>query len=140
HVCGREKEQRRCTKQFCLTVQSAVAWSQLLMPSERGWREESASCCDPDKGPRERQVHPPSSGTCQTRARQGGQRFTCLRVATNRSIGYHRSMVRVRIRLARSVDCRALAELRYRFRAEDELVTETKSRFVRRCTSWMKKR
>ncbi len=49
-------------------------------------------------------------------------------------------MVRVRIRLARSVDCRALAELRYRFRAEDELVTETKSRFVRRCTSWMKKR
>src|SRR5438067_1639515 len=49
-------------------------------------------------------------------------------------------MVRVRIRLARSGDYRALAELRYRFRAEDELVTETKSRFVRRCTSWMKKR
>src|SRR5204862_6790637 len=49
-------------------------------------------------------------------------------------------MVRLRIRLARSGDYRALAELRYRFRAEDELVTETKSRFVRRCTSWMKKR
>src|SRR6266550_9246032 len=49
-------------------------------------------------------------------------------------------MARIRIRLARSVDCRALAELRYRFRAEDELVTETKSQFVRRCTSWMKKR
>ena len=49
-------------------------------------------------------------------------------------------MVRVRIRLARSRDCRALAELRYRFRAETESVTETKSRFVRRCTSWMKKR
>src|SRR5713226_5683427 len=49
-------------------------------------------------------------------------------------------MVRVRIRLARSRDCRALAELRYRLRAETESVTETKSRFVRRCTSWMKKR
>src|SRR5216110_3828998 len=68
HVCGREKEQRRCTKQFCLTVQSAVAWSQLLTSWERNRREENASCCDPDKGPRERQVHPPSSGTCQTRA------------------------------------------------------------------------
>ena len=66
--------------------------------------------------------------------------MTCLQVATTRSINYHRSMVRVRIRLARSDDCRALAELRYRFRAEDELVTETKSQFVRRCTSWMKKR
>ena len=49
-------------------------------------------------------------------------------------------MVRIRIRLATSGDYRALAELRYRFRAEDELVTETKSQFVRRCTSWMKKR
>jgi len=66
--------------------------------------------------------------------------MTCLQVATTRSINYHRSMVRVRIRLARSDDCRALAELRYRFRAEDESVTETKSQFVRRCTSWMKKR
>src|SRR5436190_19701648 len=66
--------------------------------------------------------------------------MTCLQVATTRSINYHRSMVRVRIRLARSGDCRALAELRYRFRAENESVTETKSQFVRRCTSWMKKR
>jgi len=49
-------------------------------------------------------------------------------------------MARVRIRLAKSGDCRALAEMRYRFRAEDESVTESKSRFVRRCTSWMKKR
>jgi GNAT superfamily N-acetyltransferase len=49
-------------------------------------------------------------------------------------------MVRVRIRLAKSGDYRALAEMRYRFRAETESVTETKSRFVRRCTSWMKKR
>jgi GNAT superfamily N-acetyltransferase len=65
---------------------------------------------------------------------------TCLQVATNRSVGYRRPMVRLRIRLARSGDCRALAELRYRFRAEDESVTETKSRFVRRCASWMKKR
>lgn len=45
----------------------------------------------------------------------------------------------VRIRLAMSDDCRALAEMRYRFRAETESVTETKSRFVRRCTSWMRK-
>jgi len=49
-------------------------------------------------------------------------------------------MVRVRIRLAKSGDCRALAEMRYRFRAETESVAEIKSRFVRRCTSWMKKR
>ena len=48
-------------------------------------------------------------------------------------------MVRVRIRLAMSDDCHALAEMRYRFRAETESVTETKSRFVRRCTSWMRK-
>jgi len=48
-------------------------------------------------------------------------------------------MARVQIRLARSSDCRALAEMRYRFRAETEPVTETKSRFMRRCTSWMRK-
>jgi GNAT superfamily N-acetyltransferase len=49
-------------------------------------------------------------------------------------------MARVRIRLARSADSRALAELRYRFRSETEAATETKPWFVRRCTSWMKKR
>ena len=49
-------------------------------------------------------------------------------------------MAHVRIRLARSTDSRALADLRYRFRAENEPVRETKSRFLRRCTSWMKKR
>jgi GNAT superfamily N-acetyltransferase len=49
-------------------------------------------------------------------------------------------MVRIRIRLAKPGDSRALAGLRYRFRAETEPVTETKSRFVRRCASWMKKR
>jgi GNAT superfamily N-acetyltransferase len=48
-------------------------------------------------------------------------------------------MARVRIRLATSDDCRALAEMRYRFRAETESKIETKSVFVRRCTSWMKK-
>jgi hypothetical protein len=76
--------------------------------------------------------------------RSGGQRerqlqITCLRVATNHSIRYHRPMLRVRIRLAMSDDCLALAEMRYRFRAETEWVTETKSLFVRRCTSWMRK-
>ena len=49
-------------------------------------------------------------------------------------------MARVRIRLATSGDCHALAELRYRFRTETESATETKSRFLRRCTSWMQKR
>ena len=49
-------------------------------------------------------------------------------------------MARIRIRLARSRDCSALAEMRYRFRAETQSVTETKSRFMRRCTSWMRKR
>ena len=49
-------------------------------------------------------------------------------------------MARVRIRVAKSRDSRALADLRYRFRAETEPTTESKSRFVRRCTSWMKKR
>jgi GNAT superfamily N-acetyltransferase len=49
-------------------------------------------------------------------------------------------MAHVRIRLARPTDSRALADLRYRFRAENESAMETKSRFLRRCTSWMKKR
>ncbi|MBO0695640.1 MAG: GNAT family N-acetyltransferase [Verrucomicrobia bacterium] len=49
-------------------------------------------------------------------------------------------MVRVRIRLARSSDSPALAELRYQFRAEAGSATETKSRFLRRCASWMEKR
>lgn len=49
-------------------------------------------------------------------------------------------MSRIRLRLAKSADYGALAEMRYRFRAETEPVTETKSRFVRRCTRWMKKR
>ena len=49
-------------------------------------------------------------------------------------------MARVRIRVAKSIDCSALAELRYQFRAEDGSATETKSRFIRRCASWMKKR
>ena len=49
-------------------------------------------------------------------------------------------MTRVRIRLARSGDSRALADLRYRFRTENEPATETERRFLRRCTSWMKKR
>ena len=61
-------------------------------------------------------------------------------MATVRRIRYDLSMARVQIRLAKSSDCRALAEMRYRFRAETEPVTETKSRFVRRCTSWMRKR
>jgi GNAT superfamily N-acetyltransferase len=49
-------------------------------------------------------------------------------------------MPRVRIRLATSGDSRALANLRYRFRAETEPTTETERRFLRRCTSWMKHR
>ncbi len=49
-------------------------------------------------------------------------------------------MAQVRIRLAKSGDARALAELRYRFRAETESAMEGKSRFIRRCTSWMGKR
>jgi GNAT superfamily N-acetyltransferase len=49
-------------------------------------------------------------------------------------------MSRVRIRFAMPGDSHALADLRYRFRAETEPATETKSLFVRRCRSWMKKR
>jgi GNAT superfamily N-acetyltransferase len=49
-------------------------------------------------------------------------------------------MARIRIRLAKSTDCDALAKLRYQFRAEAGSATETKSRFLRRCASWMKKR
>ena len=49
-------------------------------------------------------------------------------------------MARVRIRVAKSIDCSALAELRYQFRAEAGSATETKSRFIRRCASWMKNR
>src|SRR6266446_1874874 len=67
-------------------------------------------------------------------------RIVCLPVAVNHSITYDRPMTRVRIRLARSDDSRALAELRYGFRTETEAATETKSRFARRCASWMRKR
>src|SRR5215467_303134 len=49
-------------------------------------------------------------------------------------------MARVQIRLARSADSRALADLRYRFRNETGRATETKRRFLRRCRLWMKKR
>ena len=49
-------------------------------------------------------------------------------------------MARIQIRLARPGDSHALAHLRYRFRTETEPATETKSRFLRRCISWMKKR
>ena len=48
-------------------------------------------------------------------------------------------MGRLRIREATSADWDALAEMRYRFRTEVGSPAETKSRFVRRCTSWMKK-
>jgi GNAT superfamily N-acetyltransferase len=49
-------------------------------------------------------------------------------------------MARIRIRLARPGDSRALSDLRYRFRTETQSATETRSRFLRRCTSWMRKR
>jgi GNAT superfamily N-acetyltransferase len=48
-------------------------------------------------------------------------------------------MTRYRIRVATSGDWDALAEMRYRFRTETASVTETKSRFLRRCTPWMRK-
>jgi len=48
-------------------------------------------------------------------------------------------MARVQIRVATSGDWNALAEMRYRFRTELGSPAEPKSRFVRRCTSWMKK-
>ena len=63
-----------------------------------------------------------------------------LRIATECSITYHQSMARVRIRLARPGDSSALADLRYRFRIETVPATETKSRFLRRCIPWMRKR
>ena len=48
-------------------------------------------------------------------------------------------MRRLRIRVATSGDWNALAEMRYQFRTEVGAPNETKSRFVRRCTSWMNK-
>src|SRR5439155_16527470 len=63
-----------------------------------------------------------------------------LRVGNARGIGYDRSMVRHRIRLATSGDLNALAEMRYRFRAELRSPAEPKSRFVRRCRSWIRER
>ena len=56
--------------------------------------------------------------------------IVCLPVEVNHSITYHRQMSRVRIRLARSGDSRALAFLRYRFRTETESATEIRSRFL----------
>ena len=48
-------------------------------------------------------------------------------------------MHRLQIRVATSGDWNVLAEMRYRFRTEVGSPNEPKSRFVRRCTSWMKK-
>ena len=56
-----------------------------------------------------------------------------------RAIAYDPRMTRYRIRMATSADWNALAEMRYRFRAEVGSPIESKSRFVRRCTLWMKK-
>jgi GNAT superfamily N-acetyltransferase len=49
-------------------------------------------------------------------------------------------MARHRIRLARTGDLNALAEMRYRFRAELRSPAEPKLRFVRRCRSWIRER
>src|SRR5206468_45840 len=76
HVRHPAKGQCHRRGQFYPTVQSA-ACSELLTPSERDRPEENASCCDPDKGPRERQVHPPSSGNCQTTANGWSVMFAC---------------------------------------------------------------
>ena len=54
-VCHQEKEQHRRIEQFYLTVQSAAAWSELSMTSERGKPGENASFCDPDKAMMQRQ-------------------------------------------------------------------------------------
>ena len=48
-------------------------------------------------------------------------------------------MARIQIRLAKSSDWNALAEMRYQFRAELGSTTESKSRFARRFTSWVQK-
>src|SRR6266481_6921438 len=48
-------------------------------------------------------------------------------------------MARVQVRLATTGDWNAPAEMRYRFRTEPGSATESRSRFVRRCTSWMMK-
>jgi GNAT superfamily N-acetyltransferase len=54
-------------------------------------------------------------------------------------IRHNLSMDRYQIRVATSGDWSALAKMRYRFRAEVGSPTEKKSRFLRRCKSWMKK-
>ena len=68
------------------------------------------------------------------------QKITRLRVAAKHSIRYSQPMSRVRVRFAGPGDSSALANLRYRFRAETGAATETKARFLRRCIPWMKKR
>ncbi len=49
-------------------------------------------------------------------------------------------MTGIQIRLAKSSDWNALAEMRYRFRAELGSTTESKSHFNRRFMSWVQKR
>src|SRR5947199_5409340 len=73
HAHRQEKEQRRRKGQFCLTVQSAVAWSELLTSYGKARPEEHASCCNPDKGESKQQVmkrsEPPAhkATACQER-------------------------------------------------------------------------
>src|SRR5882724_2365766 len=97
-VCYQEKEQDRCIEQFYLTVQLAAAWSELLTTSEGDKPGENASSCHPDK---------------ESTKRQGN-----AVIGDHSLIRYDQSMARVQIRLARSSDCRGLAEMRYRFRTE----------------------
>src|SRR5207253_5821584 len=51
---GRHQKKAQCRRkeQFCLTVQSTAARSELLMPWGKDRSRQHASCCDSDKGSR----------------------------------------------------------------------------------------
>jgi GNAT superfamily N-acetyltransferase len=91
----------------------------------------NASCSD-------KQTQVANEYSCALFSKRSADPF--VNVGSTQRIRYDLQMGRVQIRLAKSTDCSALAQLRYQFRAETGSATESASRFVRRCALWMKKR
>src|SRR5438105_12952184 len=103
HARHPEKEQRRRRGRFYPIAQSA-AWSELLTAPERDRREENASCCDPDKGPTERQGvrsqgQPPAPRL--RRAKEGREQRAEVRSNDSITIWIHSRLFRAALRYPR---------------------------------------
>src|SRR2546423_12524908 len=116
HASHRSTEQRRRTKQFCSTVQSTAACSDLPISSGRENPEENASCCHPDKRTTQRKSEIGNKSGSSDGSHGSSSNKSLDRVPS--------SMARLRIRLAELDDCNALGKMHYQFRTETESATE----------------